>query len=385
MAWLHRFIWITLPGSLLALDRRVTSGRLSSSMQRFGKYMMYDRHPTVLLFFLSLLAGGEYLYLPSVWPQLGPLQKVMGAIAIICPYAFLYLSAAADPGYITPANHQEQMAQYPYDHAIFHPGAHCRTCRLLKPARSKHCSICKRCVARADHHCIFINSCVGQGNLHWFILLLLSTAVLCSYGTYLGLSLLSAKMKGRDPDFSIWPPSARSYDWSGYFIVWTWGLQDDVGMGSVTILTFLISPLVWGLFLYNMYMIYAGTTTNESMKWSDWKLEIDDGYAFRRRMPQDRQKDLRFEPAWTRWPVSTGQILVRTESGYPPRSDSQNHPGVGEWVRVRSLRSVDNLYDLGFWDNLREVFWPRYRVSGGAWSSVPVSEWAVGNGRKGRF
>ncbi|ROW03647.1 hypothetical protein VPNG_07153 [Cytospora leucostoma] len=385
IAWLHRFIWNTLPGSLLALDRRVTSGRLSSSMQRFGNYMMYDRHPTVLLFFLSLLAGGEYLYLPSVWPQLGPLQKVTGAIAIICPYAFLYLSAAADPGYITPANHQEQMAMYPYDHAIFHPGAHCRTCRLLKPARSKHCSVCKRCVARADHHCIFINSCVGQGNLHWFILLLLSTAVLCSYGTYLGLSLLSAKMKSRHPDFSIWPPSAKGYDWSPYFIVWTWGLQDDVGMGSVTILTLLISPLVWGLLLYNLYMIYAGTTTNESMKWSDWKLEIDDGYAFRRRMPRDRHRDLRLEPAWTGWPAETGQILVRTESGDPPRSDSQNHPGVGEWERVRSLRSVDNLYDLGFWDNLREVFWPRYRVSGGAWGSVPVSEWAVGNGRKGRF
>lgn len=380
VAWLNHFIWTTLPASLLALDRKLTSGRLSSSMQRFGNYMLYERHPTVLIFFVKLLAGGEYLYLPTVWPQLGPLQKVVAGVAIVCPYLFLYLSVMADPGYVTPENHQEQMAQYPYDHALFHPGSHCRTCRLLKPARSKHCSICKHCIARSDHHCIFINNCVGQGNLHWFILLLLSTAFLTAYGTYIGLALLSATMTARHPDFSIWPPSATAYDWSTYFVVWTWALQDNVGMGSVTILTALTSPLVWGLLLYNVYMIYAGTTTNESLKWSDWKAEIDDGYAYRRRMPQDRPRDLRFEPAWTRWPVETGQVLVRTESGNPPRSDSQNLAGVGEWEPVTSLRTVDNLYDLGFWGNLREVFWPQYRFTGSG--GIPVSERAGRDSRK---
>lgn len=379
IAWLHRFLWISLPNSLLTLDRKITSGRLSSSMRRFGNYMMYDRHPTVLIFFLSLLVGGEYMYLPTVWPQLGSLQKALAVPAIACPYIFLYLASASDPGYITPENHIKQMAHYPYDFTLFHPGAHCRTCQLLKPARSKHCTVCKHCIAKADHHCIFINGCVGEGNLHWFILLLFSTAVLTAYGSYIGLTLLSAKMKARAPDFSVWPPSAKGYSWTAYFIVWTWGLQDNVGMGSVTMLTALTSPLVWGLFLYNFYMVYAGTTTNESMKWSDWKLEIDEGFAFRRRMSLTRQKDLRVEPAWTRWPHEAEQILIRTESGNPPRADSTNIPGVGEWERPKSLREVDNLYDLGFWENLREVSWPRYRFSGGP---IPVSERIGRNGLK---
>lgn len=379
IAWLHRFLWIILPNSLLTLDRKITSGRLSSSMRRFGNYMMYDRHPTVLIFFLSLLVGGEYMYLPTVWPQLGTVQKALAVPAIACPYIFLYLATVSDPGYITPENHVKQMAHYPYDFALFHPGSHCRTCQLLKPARSKHCAICKHCIAKADHHCIFINGCVGEGNLHWFILLLFSTAVLTAYGSYIGLSLLSTKMKTRHPDFSIWPPSAKGYTWSSYFVVWTWGLQDNVGMGSVTMLTTLTSPLVWGLFVYNFYMVYAGTTTNESMKWSDWQLEIDEGYAFKRRMSLTREKDLRIEPAWTRWPSEAEQILIRTESGNPPRVDSTNIPGVGEWERPTSLREVDNLYDLGFWENLREVFWPRYRFSGGG---VPVSERTRRNGMK---
>lgn len=222
-------------------------------MIRFGNYMLYDRHPTVLIFFLVLLAGGEFLYLPGVWPHLTTTQKVLGALAIAGPYLFLYLAAASDPGYITPDNHQFQMAQYPYDFAVFHPGAHCRTCQLLKPARSKHCSICKHCIAKADHHCIFINNCVGAGNLHWFILLLLTTAVLTSYGSYLGLSLLRSIIRARWPEFAVWPPAAKGVDWPSYLIMWSYGLQTHVGRGAVTMLTMMTSPLVWGLWIYNMY------------------------------------------------------------------------------------------------------------------------------------
>lgn len=125
-------------------------------------------------------------------------------------------------------------------------------------------------------------------------------------------------------------------------------------------------------------VVWAGMTTNESLKWSDWKLDIADGIAYRRRMSPTRQKDLRFEPAWTKWPVETEQIMIRTENGMP-RADSTNIPGVGEWVQVKRLGEVDNLYDLGFWDNLRDVFWPRYRFAKG--NGIPVGEGA-GRGRQ---
>ena len=94
------------------------------------------------------------------------------------------------------------------------------------------------------------------------------------------------------------------------------------------------------------------------MKWSDWQTEMREGYAFKRGLSTDRQKDEAIEPAWTRWPVESEQIIVRTEDGLPPRGPRAI--GVGEWQRVWKLADVENLYDLGFWDNLWDAFWPRY-------------------------
>jgi palmitoyltransferase len=115
------------------------------------------------------------LYLPGVWPHITPSQKAIAVVAMVCPYVTLYL-ATGDPGYVGPENVSRHMNLYPYDFAIFHPGAECRTCRIPKPARSKHCSLCGRCVARSDHHCVFINQCVGSANHRWFVLLLLSAS-----------------------------------------------------------------------------------------------------------------------------------------------------------------------------------------------------------------
>ncbi|KAI1341098.1 zf-DHHC-domain-containing protein [Xylariaceae sp. FL0016] len=355
IAWLHRAIWVNIPNAILGLDQRLTSGRLTSWMGRCGLYVMYGRHPTILIFFFLLLAIGEYMYLPGAWPRLSGVHQFFGGIAIVLPYLFLYLAAYSDPGVITPATHTKWMSHYPYDFTLFHPGQTCRTCRLLKPARSKHCAVCKRCVAKMDHHCVFINNCVGYGNQHWFVLLLLTTALLTTYGACLGLGLVADNARTRRSRFTLWKP--RGMLWRDYFLLLTVGIQDDVGVGSVTLLTLMTSPLVWGLLGYHVYLIYCGTTTNESMKWQDWQCEMDDGCAFKRALPSPRPKDPRVEPTHTRWPLEPVQILVRTEDGAPPSVQSPGQ-GVGDWERVWHLRDIENLYDLGFWDNLVDIFVP---------------------------
>jgi hypothetical protein len=314
------------------------------------------------------------MYLPTAWPQLGAVNKIFGSISIILPYVFLYLAAASDPGTINASNHVREMARYPYDFTLFHPGAQCNTCKLLKPARSKHCSVCKRCISRLDHHCIFINNCVGSNNHHWFILLLLSTGALCVYGGALGTNLLVHKMRARYPAWALFPWAAnagKGMELKPWLIVWSWGLQDSISMGSVTLLCVLISPLVWALLSYHIWLIYCGTTTNESMKWSDWQAEMDEGCAFKRSLPAGRAKDLSLEPVWTRWPCEAEQIVVRTEDGNPPREDIRNVPGVGQWERVFKLRNVENLYDIGFWDNVVDIFWPGYMFRDG---QTPLAE-----------
>jgi palmitoyltransferase ZDHHC4 len=309
------------------------------------------------IFFLVLLVGSQYLALPTAWPLVSTLHRGLLLLTILPTYALLYLSAYSDPGTVTAENLGHHLSLYPYDFTLFHPGQLCRTCQLPKPARSKHCSVCKACVAKADHHCIFINNCVGRGNQHWFLLLLLFTGLQTFYGGCLGASLIADKMRARNPAFAFlwWRSPLSLHDW---LVLWSWGLQDRVRLGAVSMLAILVSPLVWGLLAYNLWLVYCGTTTNESMKWSDLQYEMSEGVVFRRRLPLSRPKDPRWEAMWTRWPVESEQILVQTENGAVPPTDREWPPGEGEWERVWKLKDVENLYDLGLGDNLVDIFVP---------------------------
>ena len=293
----------------------------------------------------------EFFYLPYVWPQISNFTKLTVIIVILLPYVFLYLACAADPGYITHENHSYYMSLYPYDYTLYHPGNQCRTCGFLKPARSKHCSICKKCIAKADHHCIFINSCVGYGNHHWFLLLLLSTSVLTLYGGILGTWLLSTDLSARFPGWALWPPKDMTYH--RYMAILGWGITRHASFGAVTLLSILTTPLVGGLSVYTFYLVFRGTTTNESLKWSDWKEDMVDGFAFRRPLSVHSRRDTQLEGRCTRWPLEPVQVLVVTQDGQYPRATYL--PGEGEWEHIWNIRDVENLYDMKFQDNMLDI------------------------------
>lgn len=65
------------------------------------------------------------------------------------------------------------------------------------------------------------------------------------------------------------------------------------------------------------------------------------------------------------WPIHSHQRLHRSEDGRPPVSGQQGNgsttrldAGASYWKLVNGLYEIDNLYDLGFWDNLKDVLWP---------------------------
>lgn len=320
---------------------------------------------------MSLLIAGEYLFIPTAWPRISTIHKICAPPIAALPYFLLY-ACIVSTSYVTPENHAQEMTRYPYDGVIFHPGRYCPTCKFIKPARSKHCSFCKACVARQDHHCVWLINCVGANNYHYFLCLLLSLSVLLIYGSLLGHSLLSQTM-----EMLFLPESGLQLaqkNWTMWFNVWSLVIASEIRIGTVTLLAFMTAPLAMAFLVYHTYLIWAGMTTNESAKWSEWKDEVADGCAFKSTkreiygnspVPGESQKP---QPQSV-WPMSSDQVLLLTD-GEPPavgykislrsndiiQPDDLDAPYDPRWVRVRSMEEVDNIYDLGFWDNLREAF-----------------------------
>jgi palmitoyltransferase ZDHHC4 len=296
----------------------------------------------------------EFLFLPTVLPTLSRSMQAICLVIVLCPYVFLYLAAAVDPGYVVSDTLDLHGSLYPYDHILYLPGNFCKTCRQPKPPRSKHCGICGHCVAKMDHHCIFINGCVGYGNQHWFLLLLLTTAILTTSGAILGGNYLLQLIRTVAPPFHLW---RSGLSWLDYFRVWSLGLEMDPGVGCVALLCLLITPLVWGLFLYSTYLVYRGMTTNESGKWGDFQLDIVDGSIYRRPLSHIRQRDLRMEPNVLDWPKSASHAYTRWYEVSPV--NAFDRPGEDIWEKVTTLEVVENIYDIGFLKNLTDVFLPR--------------------------
>jgi hypothetical protein len=384
IGFLHRLLVVRFPAALARLDRALTNGRISRGGARLGHHLMHDKHPLVVVFFLGLVTACAAMLLPTVWFLLHPAQKLIALILLPQPYLFLYLSARQNTQtYITTHNHAEQMRHYPYDRVLYHPGVDCSTCNFQKPARSKHCSICKTCVSRMDHHCIWVNNCLGRGNYKWFIALLLSTGILIAYGAYLAWYALSPLVHGHYAKYERWylyepSPGSDPSSWGTYFatklhyFVTFLGIYLNIGglsASGVGLLALLTWPLPLGLLSYHIYLIWAGMTTNESSKWSDWRDDMADGVVFLGHRKESTMRHssssstyapttLDSEEPLTTWPIESRHILVRTRDGQPPKSLPRAVQAVADesrFERVWSLVAVENVYDLGFADNLREV------------------------------
>jgi len=319
--------------------------------------------------FIFILTGSAGLFLYHATQHLPAALLMPIPILLALPYVFTYLCVVYTGHHITNATLHPHT--YPYDHILFRPSKVCSTCNIVKPARSKHCSLCRACVAQSDHHCPWVNNCLGRGNYRWFLLLLLTLSMLEFYGAFLSWYILRPYLQTpqEQPFFSS--QHFRDLGNAMVFAVNVGGLS-IAGVGMLTAST---ACLPLGLLAYHCYLIWAGMTTNESQKWADWRDDMADGLVFAssrsavRAHLKKRLEDMNggaatgmadFSAAlgltanaedepYVHWPISSDQIVVRTNDGQAPRGQE------GLWRRVWSLDEVHNIYDLGGWDNLMEV------------------------------
>jgi palmitoyltransferase len=206
-------------------------------------------------------------------------------------------------------------------------------------------------------------NCVGANNCVYFISLLVSLSAMLVYGSYLGHCLLSETLE------QLVPPEIKlaMQGWTTWINTWSVVIATDPKIGTIFLLMLMTAPLAISFLAYHTYLIWAGMTTNESAKWSDWKEDVEDGLVFKTKrslifenpLPQDRDDPM--------WPVYTDQILVTDEDpptegcllasnsnciASRPESDVPPDP---RWKRLSSMKDIDNIYDMGFWYNLRDV------------------------------
>ncbi|KUL91160.1 hypothetical protein ZTR_00818 [Talaromyces verruculosus] len=177
-----------------------------------------------------------------------------------------------------------------------------------------------------------------------------------TYGMYLGHMLLEDNLKEAfGTGGASW---GKSLSWTQWINFWALAVADDIRIGMVFLLAAMTAPLAFGFLVYHIYLVWAGTTTNETAKWDDWKEDIAYGAVYKAKRSQvyktPRPRDESIEPK-TNWPATTDQVLILTNE--PPRigfsvslqsnsilqAEDEQAPVDPRFIPVRSLQSVENL------------------------------------------
>lgn len=206
--------------------------------------------------------------------------------------------------------------------------------------------------------------------------LLISIATLLLYASVLGYGILDSILQTRYVPPDLIRGSTTAKRWSTRLTWWqwldAWGLviSRHPGIGATTLLCIMCFPLAAAFFIYHVYLLWAGMTTNESAKWSDLKEDIIDRLVWKARIedvkqdyPQDMNKNI--NPGAANWPIKPEWWIVRTRGGrQPTRQAWAGKEGEIEpdhrWHTVRNLnRDVDNIYDVGFAMNVKDILFNR--------------------------
>lgn len=394
IGWTYRLMMVQIPKWITNLDEKLTGRRATTAIGQTYNYLMYDRHPVVMIIFIVLQVGSEIMFIPAAWERLpSSHQLMMIPVLVTLPYIALYLCYSTEGHHVQPATFPAALSRYPYDYTLYHPHQNCRTCRRPKPARSKHCPICKSCIERQDHHCVWINNCVGLHNYHYFIALLVAISTLLCYGVITGWNILDAILQETYVPRRLTLGSLTSKRWStniswtDYFNRYAICIAMNARIGTVTLLATMTYPLALGFFVYHIYLVWAGMTTNETAKWSDmrediyddlmWKANIDE---VQRDYPGPLDERIVYDPHHYRDKASmSGKPpswaagkkakwwVIRTRGGRHPtrwqalaeqfdNHGKQKYEEVidDRWTKVRSLKEVDNTYDLGISGNIKD-------------------------------
>ncbi len=216
-------------------------------------------------------------------------------------YWSYYMASASDPGRLnknsSDAIKERALKRYGFDNILFSDKNWCKTCEIVKPARSKHCSLCNVCCEKMDHHCVWINNCVGLHNYKYFILFLYLHTGICIYGVSIGLLTAQHLIDEQD----LWNKTFYTRNGQHFkadiWIVMQY-LQNEHEMFAIVVfLCGIVTVMLIGFIGFHTFLIYNDYTTNEFAKRQQVTKFIKDRVAFLLKWEKARDEGKAFKPA----------------------------------------------------------------------------------------
>lgn len=211
--------------------------------------------------------------------------------------------------------------------------------------------------------------------------------MLLAYGSITGFSILDTLAQKRFVPASLTLSSVTAKKWSTG-LTWTAYLERfslviafNARIGATTLLASMSLPLALGFLVYHAYLIWAGMTTNETQKWADLREDIWDGLVWKAPIedmkaeyPGPLDEKIVYDaqhhasggtsrvgraPDWAGARKGNWWVIRVRPDTMPLRRmilDGREVDVLDErFSRVKDLREVVNLYDLGWWENLKDA------------------------------
>jgi len=349
------WLQITLPDAIHGCFLRFGGRPILNALGWVRTFFCWKPNPIVQILYLVLVVGGFGLFITKGYPLIpnpyfGGWHRYTGLLCMSTCLLTFVLASGTPPGAINKKN-LKKFDVYPYDDVLYDE-RECSTCEVTKLARSKHCRVCDICVSRFDHHCIWLNNCVGERNYRWFLSFLLIHAVTLYYGMIAALSIIKTVVdeKGLLNATFVHRETGQKVS-AGYTVIFQYLMFHYGALMGLLIMCVVMGTVLFGFWGYHMWLVRANTTTNESFKWGSVRHEhgrlTRRWHALRRQLKEARAMAMQQE--------GKDDDKTLEALGLHEATDGFNLLLLPDEPPLMPI----NVYNHGFWANLREIIRPR--------------------------
>jgi len=244
-------------------------------------YIVFEKNPLLVISYVLFILGCFIFFIVYDFPLIQKTEALPDwhlFTAVFTMSACLgswFLACQIPPGRITKRNVEAELTRYPYTN-IFPRGRMCRTCKTLKPARSKHCSLCNICVSKFDHHCPWLNQCVGLQNHMHFTNFLACHWLMCVYGSYLMFHILYGIIsKNNLLKTTFYSQSTGEHVKATYWIVFQYMFSRYQTLIFLLVLAVIMGIALFCFWSWHIYLMASNQTTNERYKVAEYNEELE--------------------------------------------------------------------------------------------------------------